>query len=184
MGKHLVEIKSKSPLLLAKNNGDLKSNETYSDEELADKSCYRHNNGNLGIPTINIKSALVDGMVSNYDNKTYKMKKLEIYPDISIETTDESDVIVIDLGTNDYDIFKRSVLIRKRRDGSFEKASHAVNARINLWKCKFILENRTKDYTSKDMEKILELTGKRIGICGFRKGGFGRFEIVSFKEIE
>jgi len=183
MSRYKVEIKGLSPLILGKNDGNITDIQNMPDDKKCEKFCYRHKNGNLAIPTVNMKASLRDGYVYPLDNKTYKSKEQEFSQDISIESVDEDDLINIDLGVDNYSIFKRSVLIGRKRNGQIAKADNAVNPMLESWCCSFILDSRLMNSGSRDIRGFVDLAGLRVGVGTCRKLGYGRFKVVSFNEM-
>jgi hypothetical protein len=183
MLSYKVKIEGKSPLMLAKNSGILKMPENLSDEQRAEVFCYRNKKGNLAVPVTNMKGSLRGGYTYGIGRGSEDMV-LEFEQDVNIETVDEDDPVYLDLKKSKYDeIFKRSVLIGKDKRGRFKAADMAVNPLLTEWDLTFVINCGLLGVTEKDLRKIIETTGNRIGLCGFRKGGYGRFKIVEFEQL-
>lgn len=59
-----------------------------------------------------------------------------------------------------------------------------VRPRFNLWGISFTLEVDEKEVKPETVKQLVEIAGKKIGLCDFRptcKGPFGRFEIAEWQ---
>lgn len=179
MKKIQVEIKGLSPLLMNSPKGMLEEKEkmkkttmNYNHEVEAERVAYRDKKGQLFIPSAAIKGCLVNAAAYK------KFGKHTARPIIAGGVFITPNEVL--LGTKDYEIDVRTVVIQRAR---------VVKARpvINEWKVSFILNyDETMIPDSESMIKpILEDAGKRVGLLDFRPqklGNFGTFEVTKWKE--
>ena len=177
-----IKIEGISPLLFSKTTGDISKKDALSDDDTAEAGCYRHKNGELAMPTANIKASIRYGYSYGYAN--WKDKDMNFGQDVSIEPVDSSDPMNVSTGQKKYEIFKRPVLIGRDKRGSFAAAGTAVNAQVDDWTLEFIITSALTDVTIESLKEIIEKAGFRGGIGGFRKGGYGRYKIVNFEVLE
>jgi len=184
-GKVTVEIKGLTPLLMNKVNAeDLQQGgstgpkgKTYVPEEEAKKHAYRtiiDGKEQLYIPSYAIYSMLVSaGAGYKPQGKRFSFKSI-LAGGIHVEPEEVS------LGTNEYVIDERSVVIQRAR-------VLAWRPKIKEWKAQFtIIYNETvlDENNILIIKKILEDAGVRYGLLDYRpqhKGWFGTFEVTKFE---
>ena len=148
-------------------------------EDEARDSCYwNEDHTEIGFPSWNIHQALVRAAsgLKLPSNKKISLGAI-IAGDLSI------DPVLIGLGTAEYKIDRRRVVIQ--RQGIIRS-----RAWLPTWKMKFTVawENSTleNDFDQVLLPELLTICGERIGIGDFRpicKGPFGKFKIVEIKKI-
>lgn len=174
-----VEIKGTSPLLMNSPKGMIedmtkgvtKTTKNYDPEESAEKLTYRTKDGELYIPAEALKGSLIGA--ASYK----KIGKYAAKPIIA------GGVIItpqkVGLGTKDYEIDLRTVVIQRSR---------VVKARPTLenWKVQFTISYDESLIGNPEIIKsIFEEAGKRVGVLDFRpqkNGSFGMFEITKWQE--
>jgi len=179
MKKVEVEITGTTPLLMNSPKAMIedmtktsrKTTQQYDPDVEAEKVAYRTQDNELYIPAEAIKGCLV-GAASYKKFGKYAAKPI-IAGGVIITPSQ------IELGTKDYEIDLRTVVIQKSR---------VVKARpvLGEWKVKFIISyDDTLIGDSEMIKPILEEAGKRVGLLDFRPqklGNFGMFEVTKWKE--
>lgn len=174
-----VEITGTTPLLMNSPKGMIdkmtktsrKTTQRYDPKEEAEKVAYRKKNKELYIPSEAIKGAILGA--SSYRKFGKFTAKPMIAGGVMISPSE------IGLGTKDYEIDLRTVVIQRAR---------VVKARPTLpkWKVKFtITYNEILIKSSDDLKEILQDAGQRVGILDFRpakSGNFGMFEVTQWEE--
>ena len=172
-----VELTGVTPLLmnspksmLEPNKGTKLKTKKYDQEEDAEKGAYRTDSGELYVPAEAIKACIVGAAAYR------KFGKYAARPIVAggVYITPRQ----IELGTKDYDIDLRTVVIQRSR---------VVKARPRLdeWKIKFTLkynENLIADDSL--LRPIFEDAGQRVGLLDFRPqklGEFGQFEVTKWQ---
>lgn len=178
MKKIEVEIIGESPLLMhsaqSMEESSIQKNPTrlYDSKIDAEKVAYRNKDGELYVPSRCVKACLVNA------SSWYKFGKKGAKPIIAGCTRIEPMEIL--LGTKDYVIDKRPVVIQKSR-------IIRARPRLDNWKLKFYIiynENIIKDVGI--IKMILEESGQRIGLLDNRPqryGENGTFKIGKWKEL-
>lgn len=179
----MVGIEGTSPLLMnamsieAQEQLEKKSRKITdipTSEEEAERGAYRMEDGTLCIPARCMKATLVNG------SSWYKFGKRSAKQFIAGST--RIDPYEISLGTKEYEIDKRPVVIQGR--------SRVIRSRACLkkWKADFnIVFNEEVISDTEIIKKILEESGVRIGILDNRpqRGGEnGTFVITHWKVTE
>ncbi len=174
-----VEIKGTTPILMNSPKSMIedmtktsrKTTQKHIPEEEAERVAYRMKSGELYIPAEAIKGTMVGG--ASYKKFGKFAAKPFIAAGVIITPTE------VGLGTKDYDIDLRTVVIQRNR---------VVKARpkIENWKVKFTISyDETMITNHEDIRAILEEAGKRVGLLDFRPqklGNFGMFEVTKWKE--
>ena len=174
MKKIKVQLKGLSPLLmnspkamiLASTQGLKSKTEKYDIEGDAEKVAYKTKDGELYVPAEAIKGCLVNAAA--YKKRGKCAARAFIAGGVFITPNE------IGLGTKDYEIDIRTVVIQRAR---------VVKGRpkIENWKIDFTLMYNEKMIADHNIIKqILEEGGQRIGILDFRPqkmGSFGMFEV-------
>ena len=174
-----VEITGTTPLLMNSPKGMIENmtkktvnkNTNYDPQEQAEKVSYRKKDGELYVPAEAVKGCLV-GAASYKKFGRYTAKPI-ISGGVMIVPNQ------IGLGTKDYEVDLRTVVIQRSR---------VVKARPTLekWKLKFtLMYDETLIADGEMIKPILEEAGKRVGLLDFRpqkNGSFGMFEITQWKE--
>lgn len=175
-----IEITGLSPLLMntAKYLGVRTSTsvtKSYKPEEEAEKSAYWTTKGKkeLMIPSEVIYACILNASSFHKINK--RSAKSVMAGSIRIEPSE------IRLGTSDYEIDTRSVVIQRNR-------VLKSRAKLENWKAKFQIVYDDRTITDSIIIKtIMEEAGRRIGLMDFRPqkaGWFGTFQITKFEEVE
>lgn len=179
MKKINVELTGITPLLM--NSPDSMVNEDsqklkmktegYNATEEAEKVAYRKEDGELYIPSCAIKGALINASSFKKIGK-YAAKSIIAGGVFILESE-------IGLGTDEYEIDRRTVNIQRAR---------IVKSRpvIKNWKVNFIISYNEKVIGNSTIIKdIFVDAGTRIGLLDFRPqktGSFGMFEVTKWEE--
>jgi hypothetical protein len=176
-----VELKGVTPLLM--NNpammlvdGDkvkvTKSTTVPNAKAEAEVKTYRMKNGNLYVPSTAVKGCMINA--ASYK----KAGKFTLKPLIAggvMILPDE-----IDLGTKDYEIDSRTVVIRATKGRIL-----CHRPKVPNWTLKFKLQYNEQLIADASIIRMgLDEAGQRIGLLDFRpqkNGSFGMFEVVSWK---
>jgi len=180
MKKIQVEIKGETPLLMNSPKQMLepkeairKTTKNYIPEEEAEKVAYRTDKGELFVPSIAIKQSIIGA--SSYK----KAGKNALRPIIAAGIRIPQQEIL--LGTKDYEIDLRTVVIQRAR---------VVKARpiIKNWKLNFeLLYNDTLIGDPNIIKEVLSEAGERVGLLDYRPqklGEFGTFTVTKFEVKE
>jgi len=169
-----VEIKGKSPLLMHKFPlVAVEAMEKKTPEEQAEIAVYRNpNNNELYIPAIAIQRALIGGATYSKGKGRASLQKIAaacllISPDY------------ISLGVEDYQIDSRPVVVPATKGRIIRH-----RPRLDEWNCRFQLEYEDILLNEKQIRKVVDDTGERVGLLDFRperKGPFGRFMVITWK---
>lgn len=178
MKKVKVQIKGKSGLLmnspksmLDKIQQELSSRTSkINPKEEADKLAYKKEDGELYVPAEAIKGCMINAAsykkFGKYAAKPFIAGGLRIVPR------------EIGLGTKEYDLDIRTVVIQRARVVK-------VRPLLKEWKIDFTIEyDENLIQNDKLIKPILEEGGQRVGILDFRPaklGDFGTFEITKWK---
>jgi len=174
-----VEITGTTPLLMNSpkamienmTKATTKTTKDYDNDVEAEKVAYRMKDGELYIPAEAVKGCIVGASAYKKIGK-YAARPL-IAGGVHISPNK------IGLGTKDYEIDLRTVVIQKAR---------VVKARPTLekWKIEFVITYDEGLIGNPEIIKaILEEAGKRVGLLDFRPqklGSFGMFEVSKWKE--
>jgi len=145
-----------------------------SEKDQAENHVYRCDNGNIGIPCEWIKGSLRDYLINNAGNKEKTATKNYVAPRIAVEP------MILDTHLTDYEIHKASVPSGGKMAGTRD---FCIRPLIRVWEVKGTLIS-SLDKTSKELEKDLIGAGIDVGVGSNRVNGYGRFEVVNFKEIK
>lgn len=169
-----IAIKGESPLLMHRFPlEDIEALEKKPKEEQAEISAYRDpDKKNLFIPAIALQRALIAGAVFSKGKGRASLQKVAaacilIYPER------------LDLGTDKYDIDSRAVVVPATRGRIIRH-----RPRLEKWQVSFTLEYDDVLLKEKEVRKIVDDTGSRVGLLDFRpekKGPFGRFVVINWK---
>ena len=147
--------------------------EKLSKEDQAEHSAYRSRDGELHIPGVNLQRALVAGGVYSKGKGRASLQK-------TVAATALVTPEVLTLGTKEYDIDSRRVVI-KATGGAIVRH----RPRIDDWGISFNLTFDPLLITEEQLEKVVMDTGMLVGLMDFRpekKGPFGRFAITSWEK--
>lgn len=175
MKKYKCMIKGTTPILMHKFNGlaEEKRIREFSDSEQAEKHAYRHQNGNLAIPSEWVRGCIINNFIDKAGSKQKTSTKKKVAPRIRVEPRR------IDLGLKDYEVDVRSVPSGGLRGGVRDMC---VRPLIEEWGAEFILLSQL-DYSQADIKRNVEIAGIDVGIGSNRINGYGRFMLESFEEI-
>jgi len=160
-----VTIEGTSPLLMSRYPGEVKGIAKKEPAEIAEISAYRDPQGGLCVPGVNIWRALVQGAAHT------KKGKSSLKRDAAGGLTVTPELVA--LGTKEYNIDARSIV-----NPSTGGRSMCYRARLEHWKLTFDLTYEETLFSLKDVNKIIEDTGERVGLLSFRPekmGWFGKF---------
>lgn len=146
-------------------------------EEAATK-LYLDDDGVIGIPSINLYASLVEA------GRRVKVNAKQI-------STATSTILPSFLSIDEFFLpFKGDPQwVADKRRGSNEKkqAVCIVRPRFNNWEFDATLEIDETEANEETVRKLVEVSGKMIGLCDFRptcKGPFGRFKIAAWVKLD
>lgn len=145
--------------------------------EQATAKSYSDEMGNLFIPGPNIFSCLV---AAGKFHKTGKSKITTIKSSL-IPAGIAIQEVVCSLNTKEFEVDSRSVVIP-----STGGRIMCHRPRLDEWELSFVLEVDTDMFDLKTVRLLMDDAGKKVGLGDFRpdrKGPFGRFTVVEFKEL-
>lgn len=138
--------------------------------EQAANAAYTLPDKTLYVPGYNLQRALISGASYSKGKGKASLQKL-VAAAVFIPETE------ISLGTKKYTIAQHRVVLRATGG-----AHIAYRPRIDKWELHFTIEYDEILLSHKEIKKVLEDTGRLVGILDFRperKGPYGRFEVVS-----
>lgn len=166
-----VAIEGISPIKMHKFNGKEKLSETIPDEDVAEKSVYRLQNGNLAVPcewiygTLMNSARMIAPKMQKKSYENYITRRVRVTPNL------------IDLGTKSYEIDRRFV---KNYGRGGTSAEIAIKPRIDVWKINFYIKTSLDE---KELKNLLENAGVEVGIGNDIKHGYGQFKVTSVKTM-
>lgn len=179
MNKTIIEvtIQGISPLLMHRHTGEDRNDKDTPISEAAESCAYRDpDTGRLYIPAQNMHRALVSsGAYIKLKGKRGATASKSIAACVYIAPER------IDLGVSNYTVDTRTVVIQAARGARI--ARH--RPRIDQWKATFYIEYDSELISGQDVRDCVDAAGSRVGILDYRperKGPFGRFVVVSWKE--
>jgi len=174
--KFEFELEGISPIKMHRFNGqdEEKKLRERSTTEQAEKHAYRLTNGNLGLPSNWIYGSLLNAFVALAGRKEKTATKMETGSRIRVEP------FMLDLGVKDYEIDIASAPAGNMSRGGTR--DEFVKPVIKAWKVKGIIQT-TLGKSLEDMKSYLEYAGTDVGIGSDRPHGYGRFKVISFKQI-
>jgi len=172
-----VEITGTTPLLmhspkamLEKKKGMTRKTEHYDPKEDAEKVAYRKADGELYIPAAALMGCLINAA------SWKKLGKYAARPIIAAAVRVEP--FEIGLGTKDYEIDMRTVVVQRAR-------IVRARPRLDKWKAKFkVIYNEKMIADPTIIKEILVEGGERVGILDFsprKLGSFGCFKVSEWK---
>jgi len=140
---------------------------------------YWHSNGNLGVPQTWLKGSMVEAFIrqktdSGPESQSAKNEKQRVCPNIRFEP------LMFDLKTKDYTINESTVLVKQ--SGTVKTMVNCVRPLIENWEFEGTLVT-TLPETAEELRKNLEYAGYYVGIGSNKINGFGRFEVVEFRQV-
>ena len=141
--------------------------------EQAERHSYRMPNGDVAIPGMWLRGSLIDTLIDSAPTKSKLSTKRRVAPRIRI------DPIMLDTGIKEYEIDVRSVPSGNMSRGGCRN----IVVRPLIRKCQVTGRLITGLDESREMEKWLRQAGEEIGVGANRVNGYGRFKVISFKEV-
>jgi hypothetical protein len=145
-------------------------------EEEAEVSAYKTEKGQLFIPSLAFRGALLNAGKGNRIGKVSATGKLA-----GAVFIDEAPVLLFDPETGkplkDYEIDLRRVVVQ--RSGIIR-----ARARVPRWKAEVTFNVDTNAVPEETLRQTMEIAGSNIGVLDFcpnHKGMFGRFEVLAMK---
>lgn len=167
-----VVIKGNSPLLMHRFPMEpVEAMEKKSPEEQAEIAAYRDGDGGLYIPGTCLQRALVAGGAYSKGKGRATLQKIVA---ACVFVTPE----YLSLGVTEYKIDARSVVISATKGRIIR-----YRPRLDDWEVGFGLEYDERLVNEKQLRRVVDDTGERVGVLDFRpekKGSFGRFMVVQW----
>jgi len=173
--RYLVEIKGVKPLLMHAptgigDNPKLRRGEHLPPEKEAEQYLYKDPEGNIIIPSINIKAMLRDA------GRNYKVSGRRTTFGAMIRAGIDVEPFYVPLKHNGWEVDVRSVVVQRSR-------IPRARPRFDEWSLEFTIVNKDPTILLRDtMKRIVEDAGKWYGLGDFRPE-FGLFEVVKFEAI-
>jgi len=174
--KYLVEIKGVKPLLMHApvdlgDNPRRRRGEHLAPEEEAKQYLYTDPEGNIVIPSINIKAMLRDA------GRNYKISgRRATYGSMIRAGIDIEPYPYVPLKYSKWEVDVRPVVVQSSR-------ILRARPRFDEWGLEFVIINKDPNVLLRDtMRKVVEDAGKWIGLGDFRPE-FGLFEVVRFEVL-
>ena len=169
-----VKISGTSPLLMHSFPLEpIEAIEKKPKEEQAELAAYRNPDGKLHVPGLNVQRALIAGAVYSKGKGRASLQRpaaacLDISPEYILLDNDHWD-----------EIDSRRVVVPATRGAVIRH-----RPRFNKWDLTFELEYDDTLLTEAQVRRIVDDTGKRVGLLDFRpekKGPFGRFVVTHWE---
>lgn len=177
--RYRIRIRGTSPIIFNRpsSKDECKRIIGLPDREQAEYRCYRNEEtGNIAVYNSWIKGCIREYYTRTAPNKMKGSYYNEISPSISILP------MYINLGIKDYDIRKVPIMIKKNgKVATIEEPAQPIVK--SPWNCEFLLDF-TLDKPREEVERLVNLAGKYIGIGSNIINGYGRFEVTSFERVE
>src|SRR3990167_2616422 len=147
---------------------------------------YRSENGRMGVPTQNIMSAIVlaGQHVKSGKKNVSNAKSTTVFDFLEFV---EDFCVFADLDANGNVLWSPFPVKGTMHQGASETAVCIVRPRIPHWKLTFAVKFDDKRGISQDtVETLVEVAGRKIGLCDWRpakKGRFGRFVISKVESL-
>ena len=182
----IFHVKGLTPMLMHSTKGmsregapGVKTKKIPDAKTEAELGTYRDENGDLYIPCIWFRQALVSGGKGRKIGKQFATSLLKgavIDPDrrASIVDPDSGDLIT------EYTVDERPVVIGKAR-------VMRARPRFDTWAADIPLDYDDEIITPDIIQEVLNIAGSRIGVGDYRveKGGwFGRFEVMGYEVVD
>jgi hypothetical protein len=168
----VIEITGVSPLLMNRYPLDpIEALDKKPKEVQAENAAYRDESGYLYIPGPNIQRALVGGAAYSKGKGRASLQK-PVAASVMVQEA------VVTLDRKEYTIDSRRVV-----NPSTKGAIVRHRPCIDNWKVQFSVLWDDDLITEEQLQRVVEDTGKRVGLLDFRpanKGPFGRFRITKF----
>lgn len=177
--KWKAEIEGTTPLIMHRFIGidESKTNKEKPDDQQAEAYAYRNKKGELGIPTANMRTCIIEGFVQSAGRGQKTSTKMEVSPRIQVKSLDE-DSMYLTLDTQSYDIDKRSV---PSGGGTRSIRDWCIRPILGSWSTWFIVQEDL-NVSYEDLMYKLVYSGSDVGVLGNRPNGYGRFKVVSLEE--
>lgn len=134
---------------------------------------YRCDNGNLGIPGMNLRAAIAEAARFKADPRSPRKSARDLYKAAIVPLT-----IMADLGVATWESVERHRVVVQRNAVTRSRPSlHAG------WRATFELSVLTPEYISQqELNKTIQYAGLMCGLGDFRPT-YGRFQVVNFEQI-
>ena len=178
--KWLIEIEGTTPLLVHKYIGipETKAAKELPDIDQAERFTYRDKDGDLCIPTTNMRSCIIEGFVNSAGSKMKTKTQMNVSPRLKVYSTND-DKLNIKLSAQEYTVDKRSAPSGGRRGGVRD---WCVRPRIDEWGLEFVLEE-SLGLSERELKRKIEFAGSDAGLLSNRPNGFGRFQVNGLKPL-
>lgn len=147
--------------------------EKMTPEEQAEQAAYRDpDTKELYIPDVCVQRSLVESAVYSKGKGRASLQKIVA---ACVFVNPER----ISLGTKKYFVDSRPVVIKPTQGRIIRH-----RPRLDQWECEFEIEYEDTLLTEKQMRKVVDDAGQRVGLLDFRparKGPFGRFMVTFWK---
>lgn len=174
-----ITIQGVTPLLMNRFREEQlteKADKTLTPREQAKLTAYLDDKERLYLPTMNIYSSIIGaGRFHKQGKNKISTQRSSLIP-AGVLMTEE---IAYFMKPTDFEVDSRPVVI-PATGGKIMKH----RARLDEWKLKFMLDVDQKVFTEKELRRIIDDAGSKIGLGDFRperRGFFGRFVVVEWK---
>jgi len=171
--KYYVRIKGTRPLLMHAPNGlgnnpQRRRGEHPTPEEEAEAALYKDPQGNIVIPSVNIKAMLREA------GRNYKISGRKLTYGAAIRAGIEIEPFYVPLKHNGWKVDLRPVVVQRSR-------IMRARPRFDEWGLEFSIINKDPNVLLRDtMQRIVEDAGKWVGLCDYRPE-FGLFRVEEFR---
>lgn len=170
--KVICKIKGKSSLLMHRFPIDQTNGiDKMSAKDQAEISAYRSESGNLYLPGVAVQRALIASAAFSKGKGRATLQK-------PVAACVLVDPVEIDLGTKDYIIDSRAVVIPATKGRIVRH-----RPRLDVWEAAFEIEYDNELLSEEQLRQVIDDAGSRVGLLDFRpekKGPFGRFMVVGW----
>ena len=175
MAKATITIKSVTPLMMKRYPPEpIPGFDKMSKEEQAEHSSYRiPGSKELFIPGEAMQRALINGAAYSKGKGRASLQKVAA---ACFAVLPER----IGLGVDKFEVDSRPVVMPATRGRIMRH-----RPRLDKWEAKFGIEWDEEELTTAQIKKVLQDTGKKVGLLEYRpacKGRYGKFEVTKFEE--
>lgn len=150
-----------------------KNSETKKTDNL-ESYVYRCENGNLGIPGVNLCASIAQAAKFKQDPRSPRKSAFDLYKASVIPITP-----IADLGIPMWESVGRHRVVVQRNAITRSRPSMGTG-----WRATFEMLVLTPEYISpKDLNDRIQYAGKLCGLCDYRPT-YGRFQVVNFERMD
>lgn len=149
-----------------------------SPREIAEKKCYRDDDGNLYLPGANVLACIIGVGVYHKTGRS----KLTTQKSSLIPAGVQVEEVICPFNTKDFEVDSRSVVIPSTGGRVMQH-----RPRLDDWELSFTLDIDEEMFSEKTVRLLVSDSGRKIGLGDYRpqrKGPFGRFSLTGWEVLK